>query len=157
MYKARANKHRKAITFNPGDMVWLHLRKEMFQSRRKNKLIARGDDPFKILQKVNDNAYKLELPRDMGVSLTFNVCDLTPYLDDEENGDDLRVNHNQKGENHANSMSISVQESSQVLLSTQKFRDKGLGPCTDLEFQFKVYLKLLGSITLFFWEGQEPS
>ena len=76
MYKARANKHRKAITFKPGDLVWLQLRKERFPSRRK------GDGPFKILEKVNDNAYKLELPRDMGISPTFNVGDLTPYLDD---------------------------------------------------------------------------
>jgi len=28
MYKARANKHRKALTFKPGDLVWLHLRKD---------------------------------------------------------------------------------------------------------------------------------
>jgi len=69
MYKARANKRRKAITFKPGDLVWIHLRNERFPSKRKNKLMPRSDGPFKVLEKVNDNAYKLELPRDMGVSL----------------------------------------------------------------------------------------
>jgi len=77
MYKARANKHCKAITFKPRDLVRLHLRKERFPSRR-NKLMPRGDGPFKVLETVNDNAYKLELPKDMGVSPTFNVGDRTP-------------------------------------------------------------------------------
>jgi hypothetical protein len=34
------------------------------------------DGPFKILEKINDNAYKLELPLEFGVSATFNVLDL---------------------------------------------------------------------------------
>jgi len=42
MYKARANKHRKAITFKPRDLLWLYLRKERFPLRRKNKPILRG-------------------------------------------------------------------------------------------------------------------
>jgi len=35
----------------------------------------------------------------MGVSPTFNVGDLTPYLehDDDGDGDDLRENHSQEG------------------------------------------------------------
>jgi hypothetical protein len=41
--------------------------------------------PFKVLEKINDNAYKLELPPEFGVSPTFNISDLKPYLgkDDE--------------------------------------------------------------------------
>ena len=97
MYKVRANKHHKALNFKPGDLVRLHLRKEGFQSWRRNKLIPRCDGPFKVLEKVNDNSYKLELSGDMGVSPTFNIGDLTPYLEDEDDGygDDLRANHNQ--------------------------------------------------------------
>jgi hypothetical protein len=34
------------------------------------------DGPFKILENINDNAYKLELPLEFGVSLTFNILDL---------------------------------------------------------------------------------
>jgi len=33
----------------------------------------------------------------MGVSATFNVSDLTPYLGDEDDGDNLREKHNQEG------------------------------------------------------------
>jgi hypothetical protein len=35
-----------------------------------------ADGPLKILEKINDNAYKLELPPEFGVSPTFNISDL---------------------------------------------------------------------------------
>jgi hypothetical protein len=35
-----------------------------------------ADGPFKILEKINDNAYKLELPSEFGVSPTFNISNL---------------------------------------------------------------------------------
>jgi hypothetical protein len=38
--------------------------------------------PF--LAKINDNAYKLELPPEFGVSPTFNISDLRPYLGEED-------------------------------------------------------------------------
>ncbi|KAJ1423277.1 hypothetical protein SESBI_12487 [Sesbania bispinosa] len=37
--------------------------------------------------KINDNAYKVELPGSYGVSTTFNIADLSPYLDDEAESD----------------------------------------------------------------------
>jgi len=76
--------------------------------------------PFKVLEKVNDNTYKLELPRDMGVSSTFNVGDLTPYLEDKEDGDNLRANYIQEGEDEVNVMPTQVQVNSQILLSAHK-------------------------------------
>jgi len=51
--------------------------------QRRNEPMPTGDGPFTVLEKVNDNAYKLELPGDMGLSPTFNVDDLTPYLEDD--------------------------------------------------------------------------
>jgi len=44
--------------------------------------MSRGDRPFKDIQKVGDNAYKLLLPRDVAVSATLNICDLCPYVED---------------------------------------------------------------------------
>jgi len=88
----------------------------------------------------------------MGVSPTFNVGDLTPYLKDDDygDGDDLRANHNQEGEDEANAMPISVQDNTRVLISTQKFHHKGLGPCTNLELQFKDRSNPLRSVALLF-------
>ena len=69
--------------FKEGDLVWLHMRKDHFAGKRKNKLMPKAEGPYKVVGRVNDNAYKLELPGDYGVHATFNVGDLTPYLDDE--------------------------------------------------------------------------
>jgi hypothetical protein len=40
--------------------------------------------PFKILAKINDNAYKLELPPEFGVSPTFNISDLRPFFGEDD-------------------------------------------------------------------------
>ena len=46
--------------------------------------MPRDDGPFKVLEKINDNAYKLELPVDFGVSPTFKIADLKPYFSEED-------------------------------------------------------------------------
>ena len=83
-YKTQRDKHHKLHTFKEGDLVWIHLRKERFPNKPNDKLSPRADGPFRVTQKINDNAYKIELPGDYGVSATFNVVDLSPYFDDEE-------------------------------------------------------------------------
>jgi hypothetical protein len=60
------------------------LRKERFPELRKFKLMSGATGPFKILAKINDNAYKLELPLEFGVSHNFNISDLRPYLGEED-------------------------------------------------------------------------
>jgi len=71
------------VVFQPGDLVWIHLRKKRFPSKRKSKFMRRADRPFKVLERLNDNTYKVNLPRDYGVLATFDVADLSPYLDDD--------------------------------------------------------------------------
>ena len=83
-YAKRANKGRNKVLFEEGDLVWVHLRKDRFPDQRKCKLQPRGDGPFKVLAKINDNAYKIDLPMDYGVSPTFNVSDLSPYCGPSE-------------------------------------------------------------------------
>ena len=55
-YTAQVNKHKREKLFKPGDLVWIHLCKERFSSKRKTKLTPRGDGPLEILEKINDNA-----------------------------------------------------------------------------------------------------
>ena len=64
------------------------MRKERFPAKRCSKLLPRGDGPFQVLERINDNAYKLNLPGKYNVSATFNVTDLSPF----DIGDDLRAN-----------------------------------------------------------------
>jgi hypothetical protein len=46
--------------------------------------MSRAAGPFKVFAKINDNAYKLELPPEFGVSPSFNISDLRPYLGEED-------------------------------------------------------------------------
>jgi translation initiation factor IF-1 len=75
-YCITASKGRKDVKLEPGDLVLLHLRKERFLELRKSKLMSRAAGPFKILAKINDNVYKLELLHEFRVSPSFNISDL---------------------------------------------------------------------------------
>jgi hypothetical protein len=97
-YVHQANKGRKKVVFELGDWVWLHLRKDYFLEKRRSKLQPWGDGPFQVVERINDNAYKLDLPGEYGVSASFNVADLSPF----DVGDDLRANPSREGENDAN-------------------------------------------------------
>ena len=57
----------------------MHFLKERFHFQRKSKLHPRGDGPFQVLQRINENAYKVDLPGEYNVSATFNVTDLSPF------------------------------------------------------------------------------
>ena len=50
------------------------------------RLKSMVDCSFKIIEKIGENDYKLELPNDYDISHTFNVKDFKPY-----HGEDLRV------------------------------------------------------------------
>nr|GEW46273.1 RNA-directed DNA polymerase [Tanacetum cinerariifolium] len=83
-YKEHTYKHRKQVLYQEGDLVWIHLRKERFPTGHFGKLKPRGDGPFRVLKKINDNAYKIELPGYYNVSATFNVADLLLYKGDSD-------------------------------------------------------------------------
>jgi hypothetical protein len=75
-------------------------------------LLPRADGPLKVLEKINDNAYRLDLPTDFGVSPTFNIADLKPYLGEEVELDS-RTTQMQEGENdediHTTDTSMPIQ------------------------------------------------
>jgi len=45
-YAENGNKRRKALVFEIGDWVWLHLRNDHFPTQRKSKLMPHGEGPF---------------------------------------------------------------------------------------------------------------
>ena len=93
----QVNKHKKSVHFQPGDLVWIHMRKERFPSKRKSKIMPRSEGPYEVVEKVGPNAYKIDLPGDYGISATFNVADLRPYVDESEAIPSLRPNSSQPG------------------------------------------------------------
>ncbi|XP_071909750.1 uncharacterized protein [Coffea arabica] len=112
-YIQSANKGRRKMVFEPGDWVWIHMRKERFPIKRRSKLLPRGDGPFQVLERINDNAYKLELPGEYGVHATFNVSDLSPFHVDDEF--DLGTNRLQEKGTNEEGLKAARTSSAQVM------------------------------------------
>ena len=75
-----ANKHKKEVILQPGDFVWIHIRKERHPLKRGSKLDDRADGPFQVLQRLNNNSYIIDIPDGFGgTSATFNIKDLKLY------------------------------------------------------------------------------
>ena len=81
-YATQSDKGRKQVVFQPGDWVWVHMRKE--------------------------NAYTLDLPVEYNVSITFNVSDLSPF----DVGEDLRTNPFEERGNDKNHQGNTIKASS---------------------------------------------
>ncbi|KAL4377680.1 hypothetical protein GQ457_02G026330 [Hibiscus cannabinus] len=72
-YERRANKGRKRVTFEVGDWVWVHFRKEHFPAQRSSKLLPRGDGPFQVVvRKTNPSQ---EGGDDVSTSSSAHVAD----------------------------------------------------------------------------------
>ena len=130
-YKKQANKRvRNVKNFEVGDLVWIYMRKERFPSQRKNKLMPRAEGPFEVVEKINDNAYKVDLGGRHGVSSTFNVGDLALYYDDEE----LRAIPFEEEEDDQDGQGTSVQDvqvqsnARELILSKSYFDHSMHGP-----------------------------
>jgi len=54
------------------------------------KLKPTADGPFKVLQRIEDNAYKIKLPNEHAILAMFSVADVSPYHKDEDNKDSGR-------------------------------------------------------------------
>lgn len=59
--------------------MWIHLWNERFPPSPYKELKPRVDGPFKVLERITENAYKIEVPDDYNISATFNVANLSPY------------------------------------------------------------------------------
>jgi hypothetical protein len=77
-YKTRHDKHRVDHSFQVGDEFWLYISKERLKGEGKNlKLIRYG--PFKIVDKIGNNAFRLDLPPYMQMYAVVNVENLKLY------------------------------------------------------------------------------
>ncbi|KAH9679135.1 hypothetical protein KPL71_025994 [Citrus sinensis] len=83
-YKIVADKKRRALEFQVGDLVWAVLTKDRFSVGEYNKLFARKIGPLEIIEKINPNAYRLKLPSHIRTADVFNVKHLIPYRGDHD-------------------------------------------------------------------------
>jgi hypothetical protein len=81
-YKGASDQHRRHVVFEVGDYVWVVVTKDRFPAGEYNKLSKRKIGPCKVLRKINDNAYQLQLPSHLRTSDVFNVQHLRPYHGD---------------------------------------------------------------------------
>nr|GEW98382.1 transposon Ty3-I Gag-Pol polyprotein [Tanacetum cinerariifolium] len=81
---------------------------ERFPTWRFGKLKPRGDGPFRILKKINDNAYKIKLPSNYNVFATFNVADLSTYKGGSDDERDSRSSLFQEGEDDVDAVNKRV-------------------------------------------------
>lgn len=67
------SKHRRDVSFNVDDKVLLNSRHINIQYTGSRKLLPRFIGPFKIVKRIGEVAYKLELPRNMKCHNVFHV------------------------------------------------------------------------------------
>ena len=87
----------------------LNTPNERFPSKRKNKLMPRADGPFEVLERINDNVYKVDFPGNYGVWATLNIANLQAYHEDDYLAD-LRIKSSQQEEDDAAPTTIDNEE-----------------------------------------------
>ena len=87
-YRHRADQHRRKLQFEVGDLVLAHLRRERFPRETYNKIKMKKIGPCRVLKKFGANAYEIELPDGIGISLILNVSYLYLYKAEEAGTND---------------------------------------------------------------------
>ena len=81
-YKAKADVKRRYKEFQVGNEVMVHLRNDHFLSGTYNKLKMKKFGPCKIVKRHDfGNAYKVELPVKLNISLVFNISNLIEFYE----------------------------------------------------------------------------
>jgi hypothetical protein len=97
-FKDVTDKGWRSKNFREEDFVMVYLRRGCLPARTSGKMRNKKYGPCKIIKKINDNAYVVDLPENLGISLTFNVADIFKYFPPEESNSNSRKSCFQEGE-----------------------------------------------------------
>jgi hypothetical protein len=100
-YKTATDKGQRSKIFQEGDLVMVYLRKGRLPTGAFGKLRNKKHSPCKILKKINDNTYVIDLPEDLAISSTFNMSDIFEYFQPEDSELNLKTSSFQEGETNA--------------------------------------------------------
>ena len=79
-YKTQADKHRRFKKFKEGDLVMIYLWKTRLPAGKYSKLQPKKIVPYRIVKKLGDNAYKIDLPDHRHIDPIFNIADIFEYF-----------------------------------------------------------------------------
>jgi hypothetical protein len=97
-YKTQFDSHKRKVTFEVGNLVWVVLTHDHFLVNKCNKLLERKVGRCEVLQKINANGYRLRLPSYLKSSHVFNAKHLTTYfVDADEDNVNSRASSFQPG------------------------------------------------------------
>ena len=87
-YKLSADVHKRYKQFKEGDLVMVKIHPQRLP-KLYSKLQLKSYGPFKILSKINDNAYIVDIPYDWGISNSFNISDLIEFHENKDIPNDM--------------------------------------------------------------------
>ncbi|KAE8701689.1 hypothetical protein F3Y22_tig00110515pilonHSYRG00071 [Hibiscus syriacus] len=123
-YKTRVDSHRRQVLFDVGDFVWVVLTRDRFLVGEYNKLKDRKIRPYEVVQKINDNAYRLRLPSHLKTSDVFNVKHLSPcFVDCDDTTLNSRTSSFQPGVTYIGGSETDDAELSDCTLMALRYRE----------------------------------
>ncbi|KAE8694063.1 putative Quercetin 3-O-methyltransferase 1 [Hibiscus syriacus] len=123
-YKTRVDNHRRQVLFDVGDFVWVVLTRDRFPVGEYNKLKDWKIGPCEVVQKINDNAYRLRLPSHLKTSDVFNVKHLSYcFVDSDDTTLNSRTSSFQPGVSDAGGSETDDAELSDCTLMALRYHE----------------------------------
>ncbi len=131
--KKWADKKRRPLEFQVGDLVMVKLPPQQFKAYRQvhKGLVRRYDGPFPITKKVGKVSYQVELPPQLKVHPVFHVSFLKPYHEDKEDPS--------RGQSHRAppTMVTSYDREVEEILADRLIRQRGIPNYTEFLIKWK--------------------